>query len=104
MDIARWFLGESTVSPRVMSVGGRLGYVDAANTPNTQTIIHGYEKAPLIFETRGLPARTGSNKRPAYRGSQIGVIVQCEKGHVVVPSYTSATAFDLEGNQLETVA
>ncbi|MCA9032365.1 MAG: Gfo/Idh/MocA family oxidoreductase, partial [Planctomycetaceae bacterium] len=35
MDIARWFLGEQELSPRVMSIGGRLGYDDAGNTPNT---------------------------------------------------------------------
>ncbi len=101
MDIARWFLGENTVSPRVMSVGGRLGYDDAGNTANTQTIIHMYDAAPLIFETRGLPEKTGSNERPRYRGSQIGVIVQCEKGYVVIPSYTSATAFDVDGKQVK---
>ena len=55
MDIARWFLGYQTVSPRVLSIGGRLGYEDAGDTPNTQTVIHDYPGAPLIFETRGLP-------------------------------------------------
>jgi hypothetical protein len=55
MDIARWFLGVNELSPRVMSVGGRLGYDDDGETPNTQVVYHDYEKAPLIFETRGLP-------------------------------------------------
>src|SRR5438034_345019 len=36
MDIARWFLGEAELSPRVWSVGGRLGYEDDGQTPNTQ--------------------------------------------------------------------
>src|SRR4051812_31305569 len=35
MDIARWMLGESTLAPRVFSLGGRVGYEDAGNTPNT---------------------------------------------------------------------
>ena len=55
MDIARWFLGEPALAPRVVSIGGRLGYEDAGNTPNTQVVYLAYEKAPLIFETRGLP-------------------------------------------------
>lgn len=107
MDIARWFLGYQTVSPRVLSVGGRVGYKDAADTPNTQTVIHDYPDAPLIFETRGLPKAKkfqqkgwGSNMDD-FRGSRIGVIVQCENGYVVIPSYTGATAFDNEGNEVK---
>ena len=38
MDLARWFLGYSAVSPRMMSIGGRLGYDDDAETPNTQLV------------------------------------------------------------------
>jgi predicted dehydrogenase len=103
MDIARWFLNEDTISPKVISVGGRLGYEDAGNTPNTQTVLHAYEKAPLIFETRGLPESKGAQEngwKPMdnYRGSQIGVIVQCENGFLVIPSYTAVTAYDNEGN------
>jgi hypothetical protein len=102
MDIARWFLGEDKLSPRVMSVGGRLGYEDAGNTPNTQIVLHDYEKAPLIFETRGLYSSKGSKEMDRYRGSRIGVIVQCEEGHVVIPSYTAATAYDNDGGVIET--
>lgn len=101
MDIARWFMGEDKVSKRVLSIGGRVGYEDAGNTPNTQTVLHVYDKAPLIFETRGLPRKSGSNKMDRYRGSGIGVIVQCERGHVLVPSYTSATAYDLDGTVIK---
>src|SRR6187401_2205023 len=56
MDIARWFLGEDALSPSVFALGGRLGYVDDGETPNTMFLVHGYEKAPLIFEVRGLPS------------------------------------------------
>jgi len=103
MDIARWFLGVDAVSPRVMSIGGRLGYEDAGNTPNTQVVYHDYPDAPLIFETRGLPKRDldWDQGMPEYRGSRIGVIVQCEQGYVLVPNYLAATAFDNDGNELE---
>jgi predicted dehydrogenase len=103
MDIARWMLGESTLAPRVFSVGGRVGYEDAGNTPNTQIIYHAYAKAPLLFEVRGMPrARQyqkdswGSNM-DTYRGSRVGVVVQCERGYVVAYSYYHAKAFDNEG-------
>jgi predicted dehydrogenase len=108
MDIARWFLGEPALAPRVFSVGGRLGYEDAGNTPNTQVIYHAYEKAPLIFEVRGLPrakefqkdGRWGGNM-DKYRGSGVGVVVQCEKGYVLAPSYVEAIAFDADGKEIK---
>lgn len=103
MDIARWFLGEMQLSPRVMSIGGRVGYEDAGDTPNTQIVYHDYDNAPLIFETRGLPSADldWSKGMDNYRGSQIGVIVQCEKGYIVIPSYTKCTAFDNDGKELQ---
>jgi predicted dehydrogenase len=101
MDIARWFLGESALAPRTFSIGGRLGYDDAGNTANTQVIFHAYEKAPLVFEVRGLPRSQGAGEMDEYRGSSIGVIVQCEKGHVLIPSYSSVVAFDNDGNTVK---
>ncbi|MFO1091936.1 MAG: Gfo/Idh/MocA family oxidoreductase [Planctomycetaceae bacterium] len=104
MDIARWFLGEMQVSPRVASVGGRLGYSDAGNTPNSQIVFHAYEKAPLIFETRGLP-KSGlnyDNGMDNYRGSRVGVIVQCEQGYVVIPTYHTAIVYNNDGTEVQT--
>ncbi len=105
MDIARWFLGESKLSPVVFSVGGRLGYVDDATTPNTQFVYHGYEKAPLIFEVRGLPKDKAAQDQgwgmDKYMGAQIGVIIHCEGGHVLVPNYSSATAYDKSGKEVK---
>src|SRR3989442_15287400 len=62
MDMARWALGANALSPRVFSVGGRLGYVDDGETPNTQFVFHDYPQAPLIFEVRGLPSGKESEK------------------------------------------
>jgi len=101
MDIARWFLGEAALAPRVVSIGGRLGYDDAGNTANTQIVLHAYEKAPLLFEVRGLPRSKDDGDMDKYRGSGVGVIVQCEKGHVLIPSYTGATAYDSDGKEVK---
>ncbi len=103
MDIARWFLGEKTLSPRVMAIGGRLGYDDAGDTPNTEIIFHDYDKAPLIFEVRGLPKsgldwKTGMDN---YRGAGVGVVVQCEGGHMVIPNYYSTSAHDKDGKSIK---
>ncbi len=104
MDIARWFLGEMELSPRVLSVGGRLGYDDDGETANTQLVFHDYEKAPLVFEVRGLPDRKEAKAMstyPAGTGGSVAVVVHCEGGYVVVPNYSSATAYDRDGSQIK---
>ncbi|MFO0528815.1 MAG: Gfo/Idh/MocA family protein [Planctomycetota bacterium] len=109
MDIARWFLGEKVLSPKIRSIGARLGYDDAGNTPNTQIVLHQYPTAPLIFETRGLPkdkasqvdAETWAKNMDNFRGSRVGVLIQCERGYLVIPNYTSAKAFDPAGTVLK---
>jgi predicted dehydrogenase len=101
MDIARWFLGENALSPKVWSVGGRLGYIDDGETPNTMFVMHEYEKAPLIFEVRGLPDATGSKNMDKYRGSAgVGVCIQYENGYILVPDYGSAGAFGKDGKMV----
>jgi predicted dehydrogenase len=103
MDIARWFLGAKQLSPRIMSFGGRLGYEDAGNSANTQVVLHDYPDAPLIFETRGLPKSKAAPSMDNFRGSQIGVIVQCENGSVLSTSdYDRAQAFGPDGEVIET--
>jgi hypothetical protein len=101
MDIARWFLGEMELAPSVWSVGGRLGYEDDGETANTQMIYHGYEKAPLIFEVRGLPSVKDGKDMDKYKGAGVGVIVECEGGTVVVSSYSGAVALDKEGKEIQ---
>src|SRR5262249_52105946 len=107
MDIARWFLGVNELSPRVLSLGGRLGYEDDGETANTQIVYHDYPKAPLIFEVRGLPEAPGSKNMDRYpsrekdKGASVGVIIHCEGGYVLVPNYSSATAYDKEGSEIK---
>jgi predicted dehydrogenase len=101
MDIARWFLGDMEVSPRVWSVGGRLGYVDDGETANTQVIYHDYEAAPLIFEVRGLGDVKGSGKRPTYRGGSVAVFVECEKGWAAIRNYGSVQIYDNDDKKIK---
>lgn len=102
MDIARWFLGVNEISPRVMSIGGRLGYDDDGETPNTQVVYHDYDKAPLIFETRGLPKSKEFHDPKMWGRSMdypgIGVIVECEGGKVVIDN--GVTAYDKDGKKM----
>ena len=114
VDIARWFLGESDIAPRAWSVGGRLGYEDDGETPNTQIIYQAYAKAPLIFEVRGLPAQKAADPAAKeakgekdgadmdkFMGAQIGCIIHCEGGHILVPNYDSAIAYDKAGKEVK---
>lgn len=81
MDMCRWALGERGLPPTVMSIGGRFGHADDAETPNTQLAVFGYAAAPLIFEVRGLPRKTGEKAMDAHRGIRVGLTVQCEHGY-----------------------
>lgn len=107
MDVARWFLGEAGMAPRTLSIGARLGYEDAANTANTQIVLHDYDAAPLLFETRGLPRSKEAQSNwgrgmDSFRGSGIGVLVQCAEGHVLADAgYRNAYAFDRSGKQVK---
>ena len=102
MDLARWILGEKELSPRVWSVGGRLGYVDDGTTPNTLIVFHDYKAAPLIFEVRGLPSVVDSKQMDRYHGADVGVVTDLEGGSMVIPSYSLARFYDKEGKEVKT--
>jgi len=53
-DICRWGLGVTGLGRAVLSYGGRLGYTDAGETPNTQVVIHDFGGKTIVTETRGL--------------------------------------------------
>jgi predicted dehydrogenase len=95
MDIARWGLGVDALSQGVVSYGGRLGYEDAGETANTQTIIHDYGDKSLVFEVRGLPTEP-------LLGASVGVIFEGSEGYVVLTSYEGGAAFDPSGRMLTT--
>jgi predicted dehydrogenase len=54
MDKARWMIPGATLPRSVVSLGGRFGYKDQGQTPNTQIAVFDYGDAHLIFEVRGL--------------------------------------------------
>jgi len=101
MDVARWFIGESSLPKSVMSIGGRFGYEDDAETPNTLISVLNYEKAPLIFEVRGLPMKTGMKAMDAYRGARVGVVVQYEKGYITVSEGGTVNIYDNDNKKLK---
>ncbi len=60
MDIARWAIPGATLPRSVVTVGGRWGYTDQGQTPNTELTVFDFGETKLIFEVRGLPDRTVS--------------------------------------------
>jgi len=102
MDLARWALGKDTLSPKVMAVGGRVGYSDDASTPNTLFVCHDYGDSLLIFEVRGLPEKTGTNTMDKYKGASVGNIVECEGGYISVVSERQVYAYDKDGKRTKT--
>lgn len=73
MDIARWAIQGATLPRSVVSVGGRYGYTDQGETPNTQVTLMDFGQTKLIFEVRGLRCE-------GYRGQTIGNVFHLEEG------------------------
>ena len=100
VDDCRWILGQTGLPERVISIGGRFGYVDDGQTPNTQLAIYDYKPAPLILELRGLPMQKGVRGSDTYRGTRSGNIIQCEHGYFV-GGRGGGWAYDNDGNKIK---
>ena len=91
LDDCRWTTGVTTMSPRVVSLGGRFGYDDDGQTPNTIISLFDYDAFPIIYEIRALPRNKSekvdvyqgitSRGMDRYRGINFGMIIQCEHGY-----------------------
>ena len=100
MDMCRWGIGADALPPQAWSIGGRVGYDDDGQTPNTQILWLGYEPAPIVFEVRGLPRQQGKKGMDRFLGAQIGVVFHCEHGYVVSNNYAGGYACDPAGDRI----
>src|SRR3954470_12383334 len=73
MDKARWGIPNATLPKSVISFGGRFGYKDQGETPNTQIALMDFGDTQLVFEVRGL--KTGK-----YHNQDIGNVYHLESG------------------------
>src|SRR5262245_23249183 len=73
MDKARWGIPGATLPRTVISLGGRYGPRDQAETPNTQIAIMDYGQTQLIFEVRGL-------RSDDFHHQGVGNIYKLEEG------------------------
>lgn len=53
-EMARWAMPEGALPQRVISLGGRFGYEDQGETPNTQLTVFDFGETKLICQQRGL--------------------------------------------------
>lgn len=105
MDGCRMAAGAGHLPRRVLSIGGRFGYDDDGETPNTQVIYLDYEEVPVIFEVRGLPRNKAAWKgawgknMDVFHGIGMGIVVRCEGGSLV-----GNTVFDKTGKVIRKFA
>ena len=82
MDIARWGLGKSELAQVRAGVGGRFGYDDDGETPNTELVAFEFDDCQLQFEVRGLPTNDEA-------GVRVGNLFYGTEGVLAITSYTS---------------
>jgi predicted dehydrogenase len=96
IDICRWITGQDKLPPRVVSLGGRFGYIDDGATPNTQIVYLDYQPVPVLFELRNLPRARGDSAMDHYRGVRYGIVVDCEDGY-----FAGGWAYDRSGKRIK---
>ena len=69
LDQVRWALGKSQPPRSVLSFGGRYGYTDDGQTPNTLVAIYDYDGIPVIYEARGLSESNQSENMDSFRAA-----------------------------------
>jgi predicted dehydrogenase len=86
LDVGRWALGDPEHLPsRVMCFGNRYGMSDDGETANNQVAFYEYkDRAPLMMDSRGLPAKDMDFKgqMPAFLGLRIGNVIHLEGGTI----------------------
>ena len=86
MDLARWGLGKTELPKAVMSSGGRFGYTDDGQTPNTLQTSFEFDDCELQFEVRGLITNNEAQVK-------IGDIFYGTEGILAITSYESWQVF-----------
>lgn len=101
LDKARWGLGKKEFPKQVVSLGGRLGYIDNGDVANNQVTIFQWDDALLVSDVRGLPMKAPEKfGLPNVPGLRAANIWWGTEGYVVAPNYTSGVAFDYDGKEL----
>ncbi len=95
VDTARIIVPMPNLGKSVLCYGGRLGFHDAAETPNTQVSIHDLGEQTLVQEVRNFPTP------PAYLGGVVLVVGQ--DGYVATSMGNRVARFDRNGKEIESI-
>ena len=104
LDGAAQALGCTKIPDHVLSIGGRFGYDDDGQTPNTQIIFWDSKPIPVLYEMRALPRNKdawknghwGQREMDQFHKLAYGVAVVCENGYIL-----DNKAFDKDGKLLQ---
>lgn len=96
LDVCNWVTGDRKAAPRVISLGGRFGYDDHGQVPNTHIAYFDYDEMPILAEVRGLEMTRGSGQMPHYLTQRENVIIHCEGGYA-----TETAIFDNQGERMD---
>jgi len=93
LDGCRQAIRQDRLPRHVLTIGGRFGYVDDGETPNSLVVFLDYEPAPIIFEIRSLPKNKSFLNGPWDKrqddtmddclGARRDTVVHCERGYVI---------------------
>ena len=99
-DACRMFLSGAVFPTRMIGVGGRFTYDDAAQTPNTQFSIADYAGMPVIIENRNLSMEKDDVVMDHFRRIREGFVIQYEGGYFA-GLRTGGSIFDSTGKEVK---
>ncbi|MCC7335840.1 MAG: Gfo/Idh/MocA family oxidoreductase [Pirellulaceae bacterium] len=91
LDICRWGLGLNDEAFSVRSYGGRFGFHDAGQTPNTEVVMFDFGDKSIIAETRNLKSQ------PFVGDVSESWIFEGSEGYIA-----GSSLFDLDGKLIST--
>ncbi len=99
IDACRMLAGVTGLPHRVMCLGGRFGFNDAGQTPNTQLTLIESPDFRMMVENRNLPQKPGVKAMDQFRGIREGFALDCEGGSFV-GLRGGGWIYDREGNRV----
>ncbi len=92
-----------TEAPRsAMAIGGRFGYDDDGETPNTLLVAFETGSFPLVAQFRALPMRPDLEAMDHFRGIRIGTVIEGENGYYA-GGRGGGWIYDRDGQRVEPV-
>jgi predicted dehydrogenase len=102
IDDALNITGLTEAPKSAIAVGGRFGYDDDGETPNTLLVAYETGSFPLVAQFRALTMRPGLEAMDHYRGIRIGTVIECEHGYYA-GGRGGGWIYDKDGKRVESI-